>query len=145
MATLRNRAPAWFWVVAVLILLWGAAGVAAFYLDVNTTPGQLAEMSAYDQKLLASRPTWFLWLYGVAVWSGLIGGIVLLLRSSLAQAAFVLSLVTVVAMFGYFFAVTDIVAVKGFVASAGFPIVIAALAVFQVWFAGYARRRGWIA
>lgn len=145
MATLRNRAPAWFWVVTVLIVLWAAAGVAAFYLDVNTTPEQLAKMSAYDQKLLASRPTWFLWLYGVAVWSGLIGGVVLLLRSSLAQAAFVLSLIAVVAMFGYFFAVTDIVAVKGFVASAGFPIVIGALAVFQVWFAGYARRRGWIA
>lgn len=119
--------------------------MAAFYLDVNTTPEQLAKMSAYDQKLLASRPTWFLWLYGVAVWSALIGGIVLLLRSSLAQAAFVLSLVTVLAMFGYFFAVTDIVAVKGFVASAGFPILIAVIAVFQVWLAGYAKRRGWIA
>ena len=144
MAMLRNRAPMWFWIAGVLIVLWGMAGVAAFYMDVTMSPARIAALPEYDQRLLASRPQWFIWLYGVAVWSGLLAGIVLLLRSALAHAGFVLSLVAVIAMFGFIFTATDLIAVKGFVAAAGFPIVIAGIAVFQVWLSARARRRGWI-
>ena len=144
MSVIRNRAPVWFWIVAVLSVLWGVMGVVAFYLDITTTPAQLAQMPAYDQKLLASRPVWFLWLYGAAVWSGLIGGLVLLLRSRVAHPLFVLSLVLVIAMFGYVFAVTDLIAHKGFGTAAGFPILIATIAALQIWFAAKARRHGWI-
>ncbi|MEG3125637.1 hypothetical protein [Sphingomonas sp. GB1N7] len=144
MASFRNKAPFWFWILGVLILLWGMMGVAAFYMDLMTTPAQLAKMSAYDQKLLASRPSWFMWLYGASVWSGLFGAIALLLRSGTARPLFWVSLVTVVVMFGYILAKTDMIAVKGFTAAAGFPIVIVVIAAFQIWFAGHARQRDWI-
>ncbi|KQS01865.1 hypothetical protein ASG11_13645 [Sphingomonas sp. Leaf357] len=144
MASFRNKAPGWFWIVAVLVLLWGMMGVAAFYMDVTTTPERLAEMSEYDRELLASRPHWFLWLYGGGVWSGLFGAIALLARSRFAHPLFVLSLVLVVVMFGYFFGNSDIVAVKGFVAAAGFPILIAAIGAFEIWLSNHARRRGWV-
>lgn len=143
MAALR-KAPIWFWAAAVVLALWGLMGVAAFYMDLMTTPEQLAKMSAYDQKLLASRPEWFMWLYGASVLSGLFGSIALLLRSALARPLFVLSLVLVVVMFGYIFAKTDLIAVKGFTVAAGFPIVIALIGIFQIWLAGLAIRRGWI-
>lgn len=144
MAALRNRAPVWFWIVAALILLWGLAGVAAFYMDVTMSAEKFAELPDYDRQLMAGRPQWYIWLYGVAVWSGLLAAVVLLLRSAIAYAGFVLSLIAVIAMFGYIFATTDLIAVKGFVEAAGFPAVIAAIAAFQVWLAQYARRRGWI-
>ena len=139
----RSRAPLWFWVVGVLLLFWGVMGIVAFYQDVSATPEQLARLSAYDRALLASRPAWFIWVYGAAVWSGLIGTIALLLRSGTCRPLFVLSLVLIVVMFGYIFAVTDLIAVKGFATAALFPILIAAIAIFQIWFAGVAHRRGW--
>ena len=140
----RSKPPSWYWLVAVLIVLWGAIGIAAFYMDLTMSPAAVAEMTEYDRALRASRPGWFLWLYGAAVWAGFIGGALLLLRSALAHPVFVLGLVLVVAMFGYIFAVTDLIAVKGFVAAAGFPIVIAAISAFEIWFAARARLRGWI-
>ena len=77
------------------------------------------------------------------MWSGLIGGIALLARSRFCQPLFVLSLVLVVAMFGYMFAMTDLIAVKGFAAAAG-PILVAAIGVFEIWLAGLAHGRRWI-
>ena len=142
--TLRNKPPGWFWLVAVLALLWGAMGVAAFYMDLTLSPAAVAQMSDYDRALRASRPGWFLWLYGAAVWAGLIGGVLLLLRSARAHGVFVVALVLVVAMFGYIFAVTDLIAAKGLLGAAGFPVVIAVIAAAEIWFAARARRRGWI-
>ena len=144
MAALRNKPPIWFWILAVVIVLWGLMGIGAFYMDISMKPEAVAQMSSYDQQLRASRPDWFLWLYGAAVWSGFIGGVLLLFRSTLAHPVFVASLVLVIAMFGYIFAVTDLIAVKGFVTAAGFPIVITAIAAVQVWLAAKARRHGWI-
>lgn len=145
MVTRRNRAPLWFWIVGIVLVLWGVMGIVAFYQDVAATPEQLARLTAYDRALLASRPSWFIWVYGAAVWSGLIGTIALLAKSGLCRPLFMLSLVLIVVMFGYIFAKTDLIAVKGFTTAAGFPILIAAIAMFQIWIAGLARRRGWIA
>jgi hypothetical protein len=140
----RNRAPRWFWIAAILLLLWGMMGVTAFYFDVAATEQQIAKLSAYDQALRASRPAWLVWVYGVAVWSSLAGAIVLLARSRFSRVLFSASLLLVVVMFGYIFATTDLIAVKGFATAAGFPLVILAIAIFQVWLSGVAARRGWI-
>jgi hypothetical protein len=145
MANLRETPPAWFWVVAIVVTLWGVLGVVAFYMDVAMTEAAKAQLSEYDRNLLASRPTWFAWLYAVSTIGGLLGGIALLARSTLARLFFIASLVGVILQFGWIFAVTDLIVVKGFVAACAFPIFIAIVAVFQVWFAGLARKRGWIA
>lgn len=134
MASFRQTPPTWFWVVAVLITLWGALGVFVFYSDVTMSDAAKAQLSSYDRTLLASRPGWFVWVYGVAIWSGLFGGIALLARSAYARWLFIASLVAVVFQFGFIFAVTDLIAVKGFVAAAGFPIFITIVAIAQVWF-----------
>lgn len=144
MVRFRNKAPTWFWVLAVVLALWGVMGIVAFYKDVMTTPAQLAAMSDYDRTLLASRPSWFLWLYGAAVWSGLFAAIALLWRSTVARSLAAVSLVLIVVMFGYILAKTDLIAVKGFFGAAAFPILIAVIAGFQLWLAGLAIRRGWI-
>jgi hypothetical protein len=144
MTVLRNKAPGWFWLVAGLITLWGVIGVAAFYMDVSMSSAAVAGMSDYDRALRASRPGWFMWLYGAAVWSGLIGGVLLLRRSVVAHPLFVLSLMLVIAMFGYVFAATDLIAVKGVVVATAFPILIALIGMGEIWFATRARRRAWI-
>ena len=47
-------------------------------------------------------------------------------------------------MFGYAFAATDLIAHKGLVQVLPFPLFIAAVGVFSIWFTGLAMRRGWI-
>lgn len=141
----RVKPPAWFWVVAVVLLLWGVVGVVGFQMTVAMGPDDYAKMDAYDRQLYTSQPGWLTATYGVAVWTGLLGTIALLLRRSLTRTLYILSLIGVVVLFGTTFVTTDLIAHKGLVTAAGFPVVIAAIAVFEIWLAGLARRRGWIA
>ena len=89
-------------------------------------------------------PAWYNWVYAAAVGTGLLGGIALLSRSSVARTLFIVSLVAVVIQFGYSFAATDLIAHKGAAATVPFPAVHRRDRGVGVWFAGYATRRGWI-
>lgn len=139
-----GKPPAWFWVVSVLLLLWGCAGLFAFYSQITLDSPALAQMSDYDRRLLASLPTWLTAVYGVATISATLGGLLLLARSALARLLYLVSLVSVIVQFGYTLGVTDLIAVKGFLTAAGFPIFIVAMAVVQLWFARLATGRGWL-
>ncbi len=133
----------WFWIVSVLILLWGAMGVFAFYTDVTMSEEMLAAMDDYDRAMYLGRPTWFATVYGLATWGGFIGAVALLLRRRLAIVLFLLSAVAVVVQFGWVFGVTDLIAEKG-AWTLIFPIFILAIAIFQIWFANLANKRGWL-
>ncbi|GAA0733849.1 hypothetical protein [Sphingomonas japonica] len=141
----RQRPAGWFYAVAAALVLWGAMGVFAFYSDISMSDAARAALSDYDRQLLASRPAWFIYLYGIATWSGLLGSIALIARRAWAYPLYIVSLIASVAMFGYIFAVTDLIAVKGAGETLPFPILIIAIAIFQLWLAGRARQRGWIA
>ncbi|MHA3841934.1 hypothetical protein ACX0GZ_12015 [Sphingomonas aestuarii] len=137
------KPPTWFWIVSILILLWGAMGVFAFYTDVTMSEEMLAAMDDYDRRMYLGRPAWFATVYGLATWGGFLGGVALLLRRRLAIVLFLLSTVAVVVQFGWVFGVTDLIAEKG-AWTLIFPIFILAIAIFQIWFANLAIKRGWL-
>ncbi|KQR84316.1 hypothetical protein ASG07_06540 [Sphingomonas sp. Leaf343] len=134
----------WFRTLAVVLILWGAMGVLAWVQQMRLGAEAMGPATAYDRALYASLPGWYDWVYLIAVGTGLVGAAMLLLGSALARPVFAVSLVGVVVMFGWMFLATDIVVVKGVPLAMGFPIVIVAIAVLQLWLAGMAARRGWI-
>ena len=143
MTIIRTRAPGWFTAVAILLLLWGLAGCGAFWTHLRFAD-RLATAPAADRQLYESLPAWLNYVYGLAVAGGLFGSIALLARSRQAVPLYALSLVAVVVQFGWTFAMTDILALKGAAATVPFPLFIAAVAVFQLWLARRAAARGWI-
>jgi hypothetical protein len=79
-------------------------------------------------------PGWAWAAYALAVWAGTLGALALLMRRRWAVTLFALSLAGVVVQFGWTFLGTDIVARKGAV-TAAFPMVIALIGTFQLWWA----------
>ena len=73
----------------------------------------------------------------------MLGGLALLLRDKRASLLFWISLVAIIVMFGYAFGATDLVAHKGLGKVLPFPLFIAAVGAFSIWFAGFGARRGW--
>jgi hypothetical protein len=145
MATNFQQKPAvWFTVLAVLLVLWGLAGCASFYVHVAYGPDIDPNATDWDRAYFAALPGWLNIVYAVAVGAGLLGSIALLLRSKLAQPLYLVSLIAVVIQFGYIFLATDLAAHKGAATAYPFPALIFVIALFQLWFAGYARRRGWL-
>jgi len=143
-AYIRQRPPSWYWAVASLLLLWGLMGCGALYAHVTLGAAMTATPDAWERAYDAALPVWFTPVYFVAIFGGVFGSIALLIRSKYAHAFYIASLAAVIVQFGYCFALTDMIAHKGVAGSVPFPLFIAAVAVFQIWFAAYARRRGWI-
>jgi len=133
-----------YWAISMALTAWSAIGCYACYRQFASGAGAMGPATAYDRTLLAGLPLWYHWVYALAVGAGLFGGFALLLRSAWARPLLMVSLDAAVVQFGYLFATTDIVARKGLLATAIFPVIILAIAAYALWFAGIARRRRWI-
>ena len=123
-----QKPPVWFHVIGVILLLWGLAGCWAFYMHVTLGPAVNREATDWDRAYFAALPGWFAADFAVAVAAGLLGSIALLLRSKWTVILYWRSLIAVAIQFGYVFLATDMIA----------------MALFQIWFAGFARKRGWL-
>lgn len=145
MTTSHSAAPpTWFRIVAALAAVWMLFGVAMWFMDLLMSEATLAGMSPAEQQLYQARPTWVFVLWGIAVGSGLAGAVGLLMRKQWAVTAFVVSLISAIIQFGYFFLAMDAIAVIGAAAAAPFPMVILLIGVGLLWLANTASRRGWL-
>jgi hypothetical protein len=89
-------APWHLWVIGVVALLWNAIG-AFDYLMTETR--NAAYMSAFTPEQLAyfyGFPWWVIATWAIAVWGGVLGSVLLLLRRRLAVPVFLVSLVAMV-------------------------------------------------
>ncbi len=136
-----SKAPVWFTVVAIVLILWGLMGCASLYMHFVIGPGDGPGTTDYDRQLYASLPTWYGVVYIVAVLGGLLGAILLLMRRSAAVMLSALSVVAVIIQFGWLFVATDILAVRG-AWVAYFPMFILLVQLFQLWFANSAKGKG---
>lgn len=139
------RRPAWFWIVAVLALLWNLVGVAMAWMQYSMTPEQLAQLPEAQRSLHQAMPGWLWAVDFVAVLAGVLGSLLLLMGKRLASPVLWLSLVAVVVLFGYCLFPGRMLEVLGAAQALPMPVLVTAIAVFLVWFARKATARGWIA
>jgi hypothetical protein len=141
----EQKLPGYYWAIAALLLLWGLAGIFAFYSQVSMGPAELAALPPAQREAFAGMPTLVWAIYGIATISGVIGSILLLFRKALARPVYILSLIGVVAQFGWTFTGGRVLELVGPAQAIPFPAVICLIGIFQIWFASLAIRRGWIA
>lgn len=112
--------PAWFWIVALVALLWEALGCYNYLASVGVGP---------------PRPGWVTAAFGIATWGGLVAAILLLLRRRHTRSLFAVSLIAALAQFSW------VLAASGF-QPIGLVVIVAG-AAFLV-FADLGIRRGWL-
>lgn len=138
-----NAAPKWFLPLAIVALLWNLLGCMAYLADVRITPEQLAQMSAPQQALYASRPAWAVAATALAVWGGAAGCLGLILRRRWALPLLLVSLLGVVAQDIGLFVLSDAAALAGKVVYVLQGLVLA-VAMALVWLARRAGLAGWL-
>ena len=136
--------PTWFWVVAVLAVLWNVMGAFAYYSDVTMSPEALVGLPQAQQDLRAAMPSWVTGLYAIAVFGGLAAAITLCLKNKLAIPLFAVSLAAVVIQMLYVSFGLNAVGLMG-TSTLLFPAVTILLGALQLWFSMHAKGRGWIA
>lgn len=143
MGMTQQRPVVWFWLIAVLLLLWNLVGAYACIRQFQLGAAAMGPPTDYDRALFATMPFWYNWVFAAAEVTGVAGAVALLVRNGIAVPLFVASLGFVIVQFGYLFATTDIVAHKG-VWTIYFPLFIAAIGAIEIMLARTARRRGWL-
>ncbi len=129
--------PHWsFWVICIVALVWNAMGSINFVMQMN--PAMLANYPDAAKALIADRPVWATVAFAVAVFGGLFGDLLLLLRKAAASHWFVASLLGVI-----------VVNVHTFLATSAMDIWVGSLlsllvAAFLIGYTQVVKRKGWI-
>jgi hypothetical protein len=85
-------APLHLWIVGLLAVVWNGFGSLDYTMTQARNPAWLAQMTAEQRAFIEAAPYWLDATWAVGVWGGLIGSLLLLLRSRFAVAAFLVSL-----------------------------------------------------
>ena len=98
------KAPVHLWIVGVFSLIWNAWGCADYIMTRMRSTEWLSQGGADPQVMLAwidSFPIYAQFGWGLGVWMGLIGSVLLLMRHRWAVPAYALSLLGAVVGLGY--------------------------------------------
>jgi hypothetical protein len=116
-----------------------------YYSGVSATPEQLKAVYSPEQfAAIEATPVWVTSAFATATTLGVIGSIVLLLRKALAFLLFVVSFVALLIQDVYLFLLSDSLAVFG----SSLLVIQGSVfvgGVIWIWYASFARKKGWIA
>jgi hypothetical protein len=148
--TSETRAPVHLWIVGILSLLWNCFGCYDYFMTrtrgadyiATAMPGVdgNAVMAWLDAMPLYAQIGW-----GLGVWLGLLGSILLLVRSRWAVWSFVISLVGAILSIGYQVALAPPMPGSAETESGMMkllPYVILLIAAFLAWYARTMEKRG---
>jgi len=93
--------------------------------------------------LLDALPSWYAIVFGIAVFTGLLGCLLLLMRKKAAISLYFISLLAVLLQMGYWIFATDVIDVMGAQAII-MPLVVIAICIFLYFYSKGAKQRGWL-
>ncbi len=128
-----------FWVIAAVALVWNLMGAMNFIMQMN--PEMVASMPETHRAIIDSRPIWATAGFAVGVFGGAIGGLLLLLRKSLAVYVFIASLIGVVVTMVHSLGLEIQFSAFERVMMVFMPL---GVGTFLIWYAKLAVTKGWI-
>ena len=139
----KTALPKWFWVIAIIALLWNLMGVFSFFQHVFISDEALNALPPAEQDLYNSYPLWTKIAFAFAVFGGVIGSIGLVARKKWAKPAFILSLLGIIPQMSHSLFFTNSRDVYG-PGTEVMPVSIILVAVFLLWFATFGIRKDWL-
>lgn len=141
--TTTTKVPTWFWVVSGIALVWNSFGALAYLGQVNATPETLASLPEAERLLLENRPTWVTAAFAIAVWTGVLGSLFLLVKKAWATPIFMVSLGAALIQTFYNFFLTNALEATG-AGGVAFALTIILIGFGLVWFSRKSQAEGWI-
>ena len=141
--TTENPVPGWFKTLAIIALIWNLLGVMSFFIQMNMSEEALALLPQAEQELYRNIPVWVTAAYGLAVFAGTLGCLMMMGRKSVAVSLLIASLVGVLVQMGHMFFLTDAVAVLG-MGRMIMPLIVILIAVALVMMARKGVANGWL-
>ena len=128
----QERPPRHLWVVGVVGLLWNLVGAYDYLMTQTQNASYMGKFTPEQLVYFYGFPTWVVAVWAIAVWGGVLGTLLLLLRKSLAVPVLLVSFLAMIATSIHNFLLSDGVAVMGGAAVAFSALIFAiALGLWQ--------------
>lgn len=143
MTSTTNKPATWFWVVSAIALVWNAMGVIAYIAQVTMSAEALQALPENERALYESAPAWATAAFAIAVWGGVLGSILLLIRKKWATAVLIISFVGIIVQMIHSFFMTNSIEVYG-PGGMVMPVMVLIFGAFLIWFSRKATANGWL-
>ena len=131
-----NKPPIWFLIIGVLALIWNLMGVGAYIAQAYMTDEALAALTESERVMYENLPTWYTAAFALAVFGGAIGCIGLVIRKKWAYMVLLVAGLAALAQMSF-------ITFSLKMANAMTPMIIV-VAIFLIWLAKHASKKGWI-
>jgi cation transport ATPase len=135
----EQKPPIWYWAISALALVWNALGVMAYLQQAFMSAEDFKNLDPAQQDLLSSQPEWITAAFAIAVFAGLVGCVLLLIRKRLAVRMLLLSFAAVVAQYTGFYLEGYWQGLSGVTMT--MPVLIPVVALGLIFFARYFEKR----
>ena len=139
----QDAIPRSFWIISWAALIWNLGGVASFVTHMTKTEEALMKLPEAQRQFYETLPAWADGAFAAAVFGGLLGSLLLLLRKAWAVPVFIASLAGLLVQLYHAFIMAGGLEVFG-AAALAMPALILVIAVFLVWYSRSASARAWI-
>lgn len=89
----NSSTPKHLWIVGVLALLWNAMGAFDYLMTQTRNESYMGNFTPEQLEFFYGFPAWVVALWAIAVWGGVLGTVLLLMRKALAVPVFLVSFV----------------------------------------------------
>lgn len=134
--------PRWYWIAAVLALLWNLLGCLFFAMELFAQEAMMESMTESQREWARSIPAWIYFVYAVAVATGVAGCLGLLMRRRWSLSLCGVCLAAVMIQMVYTMLIAGGLNAMG-PSGLIMPVVVIVIAAATVWLAWTARSRGW--
>ena len=93
MSDMTVKTPWHLWAVGSVALLWNSYGGYDYVMTQTNNAAYLAQFTAEQRAYFDSFPLWMEAVWAIGVWGGILGAVLLLMRSKWAFQAFLASLI----------------------------------------------------
>lgn len=108
-----GRTPWHLWVVGIFAVLWNAMGAFDYLMTQTQNEGYMAQFTPEQLEYFYGFPAWVVAFWAIAVWGGVLGAVLLLLRKRLAAGVFLVSFLSMVVTTVYNFGLSNGLEVMG--------------------------------
>lgn len=142
MATIINKAPKWFLITSILLLLWNLMGVLNFIAQLNMTDAMIAALPAAQQKFYTEFSLLSKAAFAAGVFGGTLGCIALLFKRRIAILFFWISFVGIIIQTNHNLGI-DTGEMQSTII--GMAIALILITFFSIYIAKKAIKNNWIA
>ncbi len=140
----KLQLPVWFWIVAVVFLLWNIMGIFSFLMHTYISDEAMAKLSVAERELYAEYPLWTTIVFAIAVIFGFVGSLGLIFKQKWSKIAFIISLIAIIPQMIHNVFFTKSIEVYGVAQAITMPILVVVIAIFLVWFSNFSIHKKWL-